>query len=392
MLRRASLLFLRGDKAFGLLWLGLALDRTPPEDEDTRRRVLEVYHKSLTQPTLRAEHRLHQDQVRTLSFSQDGHRLLTASADKTARLWDAATGQPLTDPLHHDGFVSAILSPNDKYVLTGCSDHMVRLWDAGSGQPIGKPLWYGGLVEYGLAFQPDGKVFVAGDLKGQVRFWTTDTLEPAGPLLRNDHGAMTIVYHPEGKRILIGSHAGANQRDVTTFQTLSPHADVQGWCKALAYSPDGTEFVCGAGGDPMVWIRSTATGRPRDPPLRFPPGRGLHVAVFSPDGRLLVTSAKEVVQLWDVERVLPIGSPLIHDKEVTSVALSPDGRTLATGDSDGVVRLWAMPNPKEHAGLEQEVLRWQVETGVGLGPDGRLRVLPVEELAERRHRLGRQRP
>ncbi len=65
----------------------------------------------------------------------DGVRILTASDDKTARLWDTATGQPLAEPLRHDSRVcSAIFSPDGNWILTTLEDNSVRLWDAATGE------------------------------------------------------------------------------------------------------------------------------------------------------------------------------------------------------------------------------------------------------------------
>src|SRR5436305_1774326 len=78
---------------------------------------------------------------KAMAFSPDGKAVLTGSADPTARLWDAATGQPIGPPLEHRAAVDAVsFSPDGKAVLTTSADKTARLWDAATGPPIGPPL------------------------------------------------------------------------------------------------------------------------------------------------------------------------------------------------------------------------------------------------------------
>ncbi len=72
----------------------------------------------------------HQQEVYAAEFSPDGQRVVTASEDKTARVWDAVTGEPIGEPMKHDGAVySASFSPDGQRVVTASDDNTARLWD-----------------------------------------------------------------------------------------------------------------------------------------------------------------------------------------------------------------------------------------------------------------------
>ena len=76
-----------------------------------------------------------------MAFSPDGKTVLTGSEDKTARLWDAATGKPIGPPMHASGrgHVPWPSAPTARPSLTGSEDKTARLWDAATGKPIGHP-------------------------------------------------------------------------------------------------------------------------------------------------------------------------------------------------------------------------------------------------------------
>ena len=99
----------------------------------------------------------HDRDVRVVTFSPDGQTVFTGSDDKTARLWKTATGAPPREPLLHDGSVTAAtFSPNRQTVLTGSEDKTARLWNAATGTPLGEPLWHDGCVG-AVTFSPDGQ-------------------------------------------------------------------------------------------------------------------------------------------------------------------------------------------------------------------------------------------
>ena len=104
----------------------------------------------------------HTAEVWTVSVSADGKRLLTSSADKTLRLWDADTGKCLRDfEGHTERIVGAALSPDGKRVLSGCDDRTVRLWDATTGKELRQMTGHTEEV-WSVAFGPEGQALSGG--------------------------------------------------------------------------------------------------------------------------------------------------------------------------------------------------------------------------------------
>jgi WD40 repeat protein len=116
-------------------------------------------------------------------FSPDGKRVLTASGDRTARVWEAATGEPVTPPLRHCSAVyHGAFSPDGRDVVTGSDDNTARVWQVATGQPVTPQLSHRGTV-YRVAFNPDGDAVLTVSTDGTARVWDAGTGEPLTPPL-----------------------------------------------------------------------------------------------------------------------------------------------------------------------------------------------------------------
>jgi hypothetical protein len=99
----------------------------------------------------------HESAVNAASFSPYGRRIVTASDDKTARVWDAESGNSVNEPMHHEGVVTmASFSPDGQRIVTSSKDETARVWDAESGKPLGEPMHHEGVVTM-ASFSPDGR-------------------------------------------------------------------------------------------------------------------------------------------------------------------------------------------------------------------------------------------
>jgi WD40 repeat protein len=116
----------------------------------------------------------HTGAVNSVCFHADGRTLLTAGADRTVRLWDAATGEPRRLPLrgHTDEVFSAVFVPGEARVVSGGRDRVLRVWDPATGDELARLPGHTDYI-YCLACSPDGATVVSGSGDATVRLWDT---------------------------------------------------------------------------------------------------------------------------------------------------------------------------------------------------------------------------
>ena len=306
----------------------------------------------------------HTDAVRSVTFSADGSILATRSWDKTIRLWDANTGK-LRHTLigHQDDVDIVVFGPDGRTLASGSQDNTVRLWDAVTGKHI-KTLrgHYSYLIS--LAFSPDGSILASGSEDDSIRLWNVSTGQYMGGLWEHEAGVETLAFSPDGTMLASGSRDDKiilwdlETRDV--IHTISEHQD-DVW--TVAFSPDGKALASGGRDTVSLWDVATAgllqtfrrpiatessAGTPEeltdDAPTDLP--ANATSIVFSPDGRVLISGSYDAtIRLWDISTGEQLETLVGHTYSIASVAVSPDGSTIASGGGyDGTVLLWAFPD------------------------------------------------
>jgi WD40 repeat protein len=308
----------------------------------------------------------HRKAVESAEFSADGQRVVTASFDETARVWDVETSKPVGTPLQHQGPVwSAAFSPDGRRVVTASYDQTARVWDVETSKPIGAPLQHQGNV-WLAAFSPDGKRVVTASDDQTARVWDADTGKPVGAPLQHQATVHSAAFSADGRRVVTASDdQTARVWDADTGKPVGAPLQHQAAVHSAAFSPDG-RYVLTASDD--------GTARLWDMPMSKAAGfllqhqAAVHSAAFSPDGRYVLTASNDqTAQVWDADTGKPVGAPLQHQGPIISAAFSADGRHVVT--TDGAARVWDVETGKPvGAPLRHQ---WGAVNSVMFSRDGR---------------------
>ena len=308
----------------------------------------------------------HDAAVLWCEFSPDGKRIATGSDDHTARVWEVASGKPITPPLRHERRVSSVVfSPDGKWVLTCSWDTTARIWDASTGAPLSPSLKTGSPLTSAV-FSPDGKRVLTAGYRGSARIWDVVTGELLAPKMKRDGGVLFASFSPDGQRVLTADVPGTvTVWDATSRTPAFPPIEVGNPVNLAVFSPDGERILTGTEdkthptGPGIARVWSALTGAPLTPPILHK--LGVIKGSFSPDSSRVVTATEEywdgggVARIWNAETGEQIGLDLPERSTPEGAIFSPDGSRVATCGQAGTARVWdaetgkPMTPPMNHA-------------------------------------------
>ncbi|KAG8741982.1 hypothetical protein FRC10_002140 [Ceratobasidium sp. 414] len=281
----------------------------------------------------------------TVAFSPRNHRIISASFDRTLRIWSKGYDGAHYKPRESFPQISSVaLSPNGDRIISGhrtfslAKDCIFRLWDAHTGALILAPA----LDYYGtaccVAFSPDGRHIASGLANGKVIICDSET----GAILHTLEGSIDemlwVGFSVDGPLVYLCSRKSLRAWDLRTGTAVR---DVRVWSsdvRCAALSPNG-RLLAFSSGD-RIEVKNIETNTPS--PTLHGHWKDIQCLAFSFDNRHIASgSMDQTVRLWDVGTGTTIVKPLrAHSGAVISVSFSRDGRLVVSGSEDCAIRIW----------------------------------------------------
>jgi WD40 repeat protein len=311
----------------------------------------------------------HQGRISALAFAPDGQTLASGSWDNTVRIWQRNSGKELKRwqlPLgEFAGITGLAYSPDGKRLAAIGDDGTIRLWDNVAAKELASLTtrphfspWPDRSLE--VAYSPDGKFLIALG-KRSIRIGETTGGKELPTIkaeaIQKGNTFEKLAISPDSKSLAVGFSNGSKKILIHDLVDGKPRVlDIapNGGLYQLAFSPDGRMLAVGGifypnfpnTGSFMLELRESATGAVRG---RIRGKNMVSALAFAADGRTLILALRsgdprhpvKDVLLWDLEE---IGRFKGHIHTVSKLAISPDGRWLATGSEDSTVLIWDLGN------------------------------------------------
>jgi WD40 repeat protein len=288
--------------------------------------------------------------INEMVFNEDGRHLYFTDNDSNLRYLDMTTGEIVLIAYVPDGTGNIAFSPLLSLIAFGAQNGDIYLYDAETGEVVDMLIGHEHPIS-DIAFHPDGMTLASSSIRDTVRIW--DVTSGEVEILPHDYRSIDgLTFNPDGTQLLMidpDNGKGAILYDMNSREQLA-HFPASGWLSAAVtgFSANNERVAVGANG---VWIWPADEALSAEP-LHVFAGQGLlRDFTLNRTGDLLFAAHTDLyIQIYNtVSAVNSATGEILLELEdfqdaINAVALSPDGRYLALGGADGMIRLWGVPS------------------------------------------------
>lgn len=280
----------------------------------------------------------HDGAITHLEFNLDGTRIVTSSADETARIWQTRTGLLDVELAGHTNQVMyATFSPDSQQLITTSHDRTIIYWQASNGRQLGR-YWAHSDWVTGASFITDGRAVTASNDTSLI-LWDLVPGNIVYQRLAHEDWIQVVDVSSDGRLALSGADDTTIKLwDLVTGEEIDLFEGHTTGIRGLAFTPDSTQFLSGsADGELRLW--SIEDGDFIS--FRLEDVGGLNDVAISPDGQYALVASSDGNLLYITLEDQVIVSVLEgHSRSALAVNFNHDGSRALSGSLDNTVILW----------------------------------------------------
>jgi WD40 repeat protein len=266
----------------------------------------------------------HSDWVRAVTLTPDGRQAVSASRDRTLKIWDMKSGRELqTLTGHSDGVNAVTLTPDGQCAISTSDDNTLKIWNMEKGRELQTLTGHSDRVN-AVTLTPDGRQAISASRDRTLKIWDMKSGRELQTLIGHSDWVNAVTLTPDGQQVVSASDDNTlkiwDMESSRELQTLTGHSDR---VNAVTLTPDGRQAISGSE-DNTLKIWDLESGRE----LRtFTGDFGIvRVVVLTPDGRRVISASFSTnLKIWDMESGLMLRTLTGHSDGIRAVALTPDG-------------------------------------------------------------------
>jgi WD40 repeat protein len=281
----------------------------------------------------------HSNSVSGVAVSADGRLAVSASYDKTLKVWDLESGREVRTLAGHSGPVRGVaLSADGRRAVSASGDQTLKVWDLERGHEVRALAGHCDRVN-GVAVSAEGRRAVSASSDKTLKVWDLESGRLLHTLAGHSGAVFGVAVSEDGWRAVSASEdATLKVWDLESGRELRTLTGHSGWVCGVAMSADGRRAVS-ASGDQMLKVWDLETGRQ----MRALGGHSLWIngVAMSADGRQAVSASEDnTLRVWDLESGRELCTLAGHGAAVWGVAVSGDGRRAVSASLDATLRVW----------------------------------------------------
>ncbi len=293
----------------------------------------------------------HSNVIKSVAFSRDGKYLVSASRDKTVKLWEVSTGREIRTFIEHTETVTtAQFDSSGTQIITGGADNLVKIWEVATGKELATLKGHQDLITF-ACFSPDDKFIFSGGYDWKARIWNAKTKKKTIDFDVNpDKGGakgISAKFLADGKTIIIGGdNSTASLIDISTGKEIMKfkgNDNTCGGCFTYINISNDQKTLLTANNKGYVKTWDISTGKLLKTFMKI---EGNYNSVnYSFDNKRVIATTETEIKIIDALSGNILNTIDIK-QEIKTATVSPIDNTIAVAYNDLSIKLWNLTTGK----------------------------------------------